>query len=91
MWAGDMTQPSIPHFNLKSKILCLYSAYGILALFCKVLTASDTSTHNGFLVIWKQATECLLALYMNEDTPTQETDQSDPTSPVPDPATPTVH
>lgn len=27
--------------------------------FCKVLTASDTSTHGGFSVLRKHATECL--------------------------------
>ena len=27
--------------------------------FCKILTASDTSTHGGFSVLRKHATECL--------------------------------
>ncbi|XVF51285.1 hypothetical protein PTKIN_Ptkin04bG0172600 [Pterospermum kingtungense] len=40
--------------------------------FCKVLTASDTSTHGGFSVLRKHATECLPALDMNQATPTQE-------------------
>ncbi|KAE8660508.1 Auxin response factor 9 [Hibiscus syriacus] len=39
--------------------------------FCKVLTASDTSTHGGFSVR-KHATECLPPLDMNQATPTQE-------------------
>ncbi|XWS61586.1 hypothetical protein CRYUN_Cryun07bG0138300 [Craigia yunnanensis] len=40
--------------------------------FCKVLTASDTSTHGGFSVLRKHATECLPPLDMNLATPTQE-------------------
>lgn len=40
--------------------------------FCKVLTASDTSTHGGFSVLRKHATECLPPLDMNQVTPTQE-------------------
>nr|XP_025695403.1 auxin response factor 9 isoform X4 [Arachis hypogaea] len=40
--------------------------------FCKVLTASDTSTHGGFSVLRKHATECLPALDMSQPTPTQE-------------------
>ncbi|KAL4394635.1 auxin response factor 9 [Arachis hypogaea] len=40
--------------------------------FSKVLTASDTSTHGGFSVLRKHATECLPALDMSQPTPTQE-------------------
>ncbi|PWA82811.1 PB1 domain, AUX/IAA protein, Auxin response factor, DNA-binding pseudobarrel domain protein [Artemisia annua] len=40
--------------------------------FCKVLTASDTSTHGGFSVLRKHANECLPPLDMTEPTPTQE-------------------
>ncbi|WCJ26558.1 auxin response factor 9 [Euphorbia peplus] len=40
--------------------------------FSKVLTASDTSTHGGFSVLRKHATECLPALDMTQQTPTQE-------------------
>ncbi|KAK7339677.1 hypothetical protein VNO77_20358 [Canavalia gladiata] len=40
--------------------------------FCKVLTASDTSTHGGFSVLRKHATECLPTLDMSQSTPTQE-------------------
>ncbi|KAK4800861.1 hypothetical protein SAY86_021348 [Trapa natans] len=40
--------------------------------FCKVLTASDTSTHGGFSVLRKHATECLPPLDMTQATPTQE-------------------
>ncbi|KAL7594754.1 hypothetical protein Lser_V15G27811 [Lactuca serriola] len=101
---------SIPHFNLKSKILCrvVYTqllaeqdtdeVYAQITLlpeadqsdptsldkciddppkasihsFCKVLTASDTSTHGGFSVLRKHANECLPALDMSQPTPTQE-------------------
>ncbi|XVF22360.1 hypothetical protein REPUB_Repub12eG0166000 [Reevesia pubescens] len=40
--------------------------------FCKILTASDTSTHGGFSVLRKHATECLPPLDMNLAIPTQE-------------------
>ncbi|KAL1071777.1 hypothetical protein V6Z11_D11G110000 [Gossypium hirsutum] len=40
--------------------------------FSKILTASDTSTHGGFSVLRKHATECLPLLDMNLATPTQE-------------------
>ncbi|CAH8306524.1 unnamed protein product [Eruca vesicaria subsp. sativa] len=40
--------------------------------FVKILTASDTSTHGGFSVLRKHATECLPALDMAQATPTQE-------------------
>ncbi|XP_076895428.1 auxin response factor 9-like isoform X2 [Bidens hawaiensis] len=101
---------SIPHFNLKSKILCRVVHTQLLAeqdtddvyaqitlhpeedqsdsispdkgvaeaprptvhSFCKVLTASDTSTHGGFSVLRKHANECLPALDMSQSTPTQE-------------------
>ncbi|EOA26754.1 hypothetical protein CARUB_v10022841mg [Capsella rubella] len=40
--------------------------------FVKILTASDTSTHGGFSVLRKHATECLPLLDMTQATPTQE-------------------
>ncbi|KAL6322093.1 hypothetical protein AAG906_005027 [Vitis piasezkii] len=40
--------------------------------FCKILTASDTSTHGGFSVLRKHANECLPPLDMSQATPTQE-------------------
>nr|CAD1843494.1 unnamed protein product [Ananas comosus var. bracteatus] len=40
--------------------------------FCKILTASDTSTHGGFSVLRRHATECLPLLDMSQPTPTQE-------------------
>ncbi|GMH09323.1 hypothetical protein Nepgr_011164 [Nepenthes gracilis] len=40
--------------------------------FCKILTASDTSTHGGFSVLRKHANECLPPLDMCQQIPTQE-------------------
>ncbi|KAG9457560.1 hypothetical protein H6P81_002068 [Aristolochia fimbriata] len=40
--------------------------------FCKTLTASDTSTHGGFSVLKRHADECLPALDMSQQPPTQE-------------------
>ncbi|KAK7285770.1 hypothetical protein RJT34_20551 [Clitoria ternatea] len=40
--------------------------------FSKILTASDTSTHGGFSVLRRHATECLPQLDMKQMTPTQE-------------------
>ncbi|KAJ6851301.1 auxin response factor 9-like isoform X1 [Iris pallida] len=40
--------------------------------FCKILTASDTSTHGGFSVLRRHANDCLPTLDMSQQTPTQE-------------------
>ncbi|KAH7658048.1 auxin response factor protein [Dioscorea alata] len=40
--------------------------------FCKILTASDTSTHGGFSVLRRHANDCLPPLDMTQATPTQE-------------------
>ncbi|URE49767.1 auxin response factor [Musa troglodytarum] len=40
--------------------------------FCKILTASDTSTHGGFSVLRRHAMECLPPLDTSQQTPTQE-------------------
>ncbi|KAF8379733.1 hypothetical protein HHK36_029181 [Tetracentron sinense] len=40
--------------------------------FCKILTASDTSTHGGFSVLRKHANECLPPLDLTQPIPTQE-------------------
>ncbi|KAJ6792402.1 auxin response factor 9-like isoform X1 [Iris pallida] len=40
--------------------------------FCKILTASDTSTHGGFSVLRRHANDCLPPLDMSQQTPTQE-------------------
>ncbi|KAF8053210.1 hypothetical protein N665_1449s0013 [Sinapis alba] len=40
--------------------------------FSKVLTASDTSTHGGFSVLRRHATECLPPLDMTQKTPAQD-------------------
>ncbi|KAL2461474.1 Auxin response factor 9 [Abeliophyllum distichum] len=44
----------------------------IVHSFCKILTASDTSTHGGFSVLRKHAIECLPQLDMSQTTPTQD-------------------
>ncbi|GLJ15828.1 hypothetical protein SUGI_0261020 [Cryptomeria japonica] len=41
-------------------------------LFCKTLTASDTSTHGGFSVLRRHADECLPPLDMSQQPPSQE-------------------
>ncbi|CAL9081578.1 unnamed protein product [Musa textilis] len=40
--------------------------------FCKILTASDTSTHGGFSVLRRHATECLPPLDLSQQIPAQE-------------------
>ncbi|ONK63416.1 uncharacterized protein A4U43_C07F14910 [Asparagus officinalis] len=40
--------------------------------FCKILTASDTSTHGGFSVLKRHADECLPQLDMTQNPPAQE-------------------
>ncbi|XP_075523488.1 LOW QUALITY PROTEIN: auxin response factor 2A-like [Primulina tabacum] len=50
--------PPPPHFHVHS--------------FCKILTASDTSTHGGFSVLRRHADECLPPLDMTKQPPTQE-------------------
>ncbi|RWW27118.1 hypothetical protein GW17_00008461, partial [Ensete ventricosum] len=40
--------------------------------FCKILTASDTSTHGGFSVLRRHAIECLPPLDVSQQTPSQE-------------------
>ncbi|KAK4418500.1 Auxin response factor 11 [Sesamum alatum] len=54
----DPSQPDPPKQNVHS--------------FCKILTASDTSTHGGFSVLRKHANECLPPLDMTQQTPTQD-------------------
>ncbi|XP_073025484.1 auxin response factor 18-like isoform X3 [Primulina eburnea] len=44
----------------------------IVHSFCKILTASDTSTHGGFSVLRKHANECLPQLDMTQPTPNQD-------------------
>lgn len=45
--------------------------------FCKILTASDTSTHGGFSVLRRHANDCLPPLDMSQPTPTQELSAKD--------------
>ncbi|KAL2339329.1 hypothetical protein Fmac_013775 [Flemingia macrophylla] len=46
-------------------------------LFCKTLTASDTSTHGGFSVLRRHADDCLPPLDMSQQPPWQELVASD--------------
>ncbi|XP_050237201.1 auxin response factor 18-like [Mercurialis annua] len=63
---SDQTEPTSPDLcTPKQQKTTVHS-------FCKILTASDTSTHGGFSVLRKHATECLPPLDMNQSTPTQE-------------------
>ncbi|KAL6560652.1 Arf GTPase arf1 [Orobanche gracilis] len=45
--------------------------------FCKILTASDTSTHGGFSVLRRHADDCLPPLDMSQQPPWQELVASD--------------
>ncbi|XP_020595729.1 auxin response factor 9-like [Phalaenopsis equestris] len=45
--------------------------------FCKILTASDTSTHGGFSVLRRHANDCIPPLDMSQPTPTQELSATD--------------
>ncbi|XP_020698091.1 auxin response factor 9 [Dendrobium catenatum] len=45
--------------------------------FCKILTASDTSTHGGFSVLRRHANDCIPQLDMSQPTPTQELSAKD--------------
>ncbi|KAE8722109.1 Auxin response factor 1 [Hibiscus syriacus] len=60
---ADQSEPMSPDpFPIEAPKRAVHS-------FCKILTASDTSTHGGFSVLRKHATECLLHC---QATPTQE-------------------
>ncbi|KAL8150373.1 hypothetical protein V2J09_020181 [Rumex salicifolius] len=63
----DQTEPDKP--DLPSPI---ESTKPTVHSFCKVLTASDTSTHGGFSVLRKHANGCLPPLDMSQQIPTQE-------------------
>lgn len=63
---SDQTEPTSPD-TCPSE-----SPRPVVDSFCKVLTASDTSTHGGFSVLRKHANECLPPLDMTQSTPTQE-------------------
>ncbi|KAL3844458.1 hypothetical protein ACJIZ3_001861 [Penstemon smallii] len=62
----DQTEPRSPDSSTSETIRPAVHS------FCKVLTASDTSTHGGFSVLRKHANECLPPLDMTQQTPTQE-------------------
>ncbi|WJX92481.1 Arf11p [Trifolium repens] len=63
---SDVTEPVLPDLNPSVSPKPRFHS------FCKILTASDTSTHGGFSVLRKHATECLPPLDMTQPTPTQE-------------------
>ncbi|KAJ8748504.1 hypothetical protein K2173_003402 [Erythroxylum novogranatense] len=63
---ADQTEPTSPDPSLPDP------PKPTVHSFCKILTASDTSTHGGFSVLRKHATECLPPLDMNQAIPTQE-------------------
>ncbi|XP_057966799.1 auxin response factor 9 [Malania oleifera] len=63
---ADQTEPMSP------EPCCPVPPRPTIHSFCKVLTASDTSTHGGFSVLRKHANECLPPLDMTQQTPTQE-------------------
>ncbi|XP_029129167.1 auxin response factor 18 isoform X2 [Cajanus cajan] len=63
---SDQTEPTNPDPNVSETPKQKFHS------FCKILTASDTSTHGGFSVLRKHATECLPPLDMTQATPTQE-------------------
>ncbi|XP_058095878.1 auxin response factor 9-like isoform X2 [Magnolia sinica] len=62
----DQNEPRSPDPSLPE------SPRPVVRSFCKILTASDTSTHGGFSVLRRHATECLPSLDMSQQTPTQE-------------------
>ncbi|KAG9448225.1 hypothetical protein H6P81_014353 [Aristolochia fimbriata] len=62
----DQSEPKVPDK------LATESARPMVRSFCKILTASDTSTHGGFSVLRRHANECLPPLDMSQPTPTQE-------------------
>jgi len=56
VWFIQQTEPTNPDPNISEPPKQKFHS------FCKILTASDTSTHGGFSVLRKHATECLPAL-----------------------------
>ncbi|KAL6501781.1 hypothetical protein OROGR_026914 [Orobanche gracilis] len=65
---ADQSEPTSPDSSYLDEPPPIHVAHS----FCKVLTASDTSTHGGFSVLRKHANECLPPLDMNQPIPTQE-------------------
>lgn len=73
VYAQITLQPEIDQTEPRSPDQCLPEPpKQTVHSFCKILTASDTSTHGGFSVLRKHATECLPSLDMTLATPTQE-------------------
>ncbi|XP_076932521.1 auxin response factor 11-like [Bidens hawaiensis] len=70
--------PTMDQRELTSRDPCLPEpARPGMHSFAKVLTASDTSTHGGFSVLRKHAQECLPALIMNQEAPSQDIEAFD--------------
>ncbi|XP_074563265.1 auxin response factor 9-like isoform X2 [Curcuma longa] len=64
--------PEVDQHEVPSPNECPVEARPKVHSFCKILTASDTSTHGGFSVLRRHATECLPPLDMSQQIPTQE-------------------
>ncbi|KAK8954308.1 Auxin response factor 18 [Platanthera zijinensis] len=70
--------PEADQSELKTPDQCLSeSKRAAVHSFCKILTASDTSTHGGFSVLRRHANDCLPPLDMSQPTPTQELSAKD--------------
>ncbi|KAK9094008.1 hypothetical protein Scep_025477 [Stephania cephalantha] len=73
VYAQITLMPEVDQIEPKSADPCLpEQPRPAVHSFCKILTASDTSTHGGFSVLRKHANECLPQLDMSQPTPTQE-------------------
>ncbi|KAG0495823.1 hypothetical protein HPP92_000514 [Vanilla planifolia] len=70
--------PEADQSEIKTPVPCLpEQKRPVVHSFCKILTASDTSTHGGFSVLRRHANDCLPQLDMSQTTPTQELSAKD--------------
>ncbi|PKA47270.1 Auxin response factor 11 [Apostasia shenzhenica] len=70
--------PEADQSELKTPDPCLTEPKrSMVHSFCKILTASDTSTHGGFSVLRRHANDCLPPLDMSQPVPTQELSAKD--------------
>ncbi|XP_042438582.1 auxin response factor 9-like isoform X1 [Zingiber officinale] len=72
VFAQVVLHPEVDQHEVPSPNECFVEARPKVYSFCKILTASDTSTHGGFSVLRRHATECLPPLDMSQQIPTQE-------------------
>ncbi|KAG6527920.1 hypothetical protein ZIOFF_010055 [Zingiber officinale] len=72
VFAQIVLLPEVDQHEVPSPNECPVEARPKVHSFCKILTASDTSTHGGFSVLRRHATECLPPLDMSQQIPTQE-------------------